>query len=64
MAVKPIPEGYHSVTPYLIVPDAARLIDFMEQAPPDIKSSARFCISTEAVKICEINEYNVSRRSR
>ena len=28
MAVKPIPEGYHSVTPYLIVKGAARAIDF------------------------------------
>ena len=24
MAVKPIPDGYHTVTPYLIVRDAAR----------------------------------------
>ena len=31
MAVKPIPEGYHSVTPYLIVNGSARLIDFMKQ---------------------------------
>ena len=28
MAVKPIPDGYHSVTPYLIVKGAARAIDF------------------------------------
>ena len=32
MAVKPIPEGYHSVTPYLVVRDAARAIDFYTQA--------------------------------
>ena len=32
MAVKPIPEGYHSVTPYLIVPGLAKLIEFMKQA--------------------------------
>jgi PhnB protein len=32
MAVKPIPEGYHSVTPYLIVRGAARAIDFYKQA--------------------------------
>jgi PhnB protein len=32
MAVKPIPEGYHSVTPYLIVKGAARAIDFYKQA--------------------------------
>jgi PhnB protein len=28
MAVKPIPEGYHSVTPYLIVTGAAAALDF------------------------------------
>ncbi len=32
MAVKPIPDGYHSVTPYVIVQSAARLIDFVKQA--------------------------------
>lgn len=31
-AVKPIREGFHSITPYLIVPGAAKLIDFMKQA--------------------------------
>jgi PhnB protein len=32
MTVKPIPEGYHAVTPYLAVEDAARAIDFYKQA--------------------------------
>lgn len=32
MAVKPIPEGYHTVTPYLVVEGAAGLIDFLKQA--------------------------------
>jgi PhnB protein len=32
MAVKPIPEGYHSITPYLQVEGAAKLIDFLKQA--------------------------------
>ena len=27
-----IPEGHHTVTPYLVVPDAVKLIDFMKQA--------------------------------
>ena len=31
-AVKPVPEGYHSVTPYLIIKGAARAIDFYKQA--------------------------------
>lgn len=30
--VKPIPDGYHSVTPYLVVDGAAKLIDFAKQA--------------------------------
>jgi PhnB protein len=32
MAVKPVPEGFHSITPYLHVSDAARLIDFLKRA--------------------------------
>jgi PhnB protein len=27
-AVKPIPEGYHAVTPYLVVPDVSKIIEF------------------------------------
>lgn len=32
MAVNPIPEGYHTITPYIMVRGAARLIDFLKQA--------------------------------
>lgn len=32
MPVKPIPDGYHSVTPYLVVKDAARALDFYVRA--------------------------------
>jgi PhnB protein len=32
MAVKPIPEGYHSVTPYLIIEGAAAAIEFYQKA--------------------------------
>ena len=32
MAVKPIPEGYHSVTPYLIIEGAGEAIAFYEKA--------------------------------
>ncbi len=32
MSVKAIPDGYHSVTPYLIVSDAARALEFYKQA--------------------------------
>ena len=32
MAVKPIPEGYHSVTPYLIIRGAAAALEYYKQA--------------------------------
>ncbi|HEU0002221.1 MAG TPA: VOC family protein [Ktedonobacteraceae bacterium] len=32
MTVKPVREGFHTVTPYLIVQEAASLIDFVKQA--------------------------------
>ncbi|MFL5919890.1 MAG: VOC family protein [Gaiellaceae bacterium] len=32
MAAKPIPEGYHTLTPYLAVEDASRAIDFYKRA--------------------------------
>ncbi len=31
-SVKPIPDGYHTVTPYLIVKGAAPLIEFLKRA--------------------------------
>jgi PhnB protein len=32
MAAKPIPTGFHTVTPYLTVQGASKLIDFLKQA--------------------------------
>jgi PhnB protein len=32
MAAKPIPDGYHTVTPYLAVDDAAQAIEYYEKA--------------------------------
>src|SRR5438445_13857844 len=32
VAVKPIPEGYHSITPYLVVDDAAAELSFLKRA--------------------------------
>ena len=31
MAVKPVPDGYQTVIPYLIIPDVAKVIDFLKQ---------------------------------
>ena len=32
MAVRPVPEGFHTVTPYLTVADAAGLLEFIKKA--------------------------------
>jgi len=32
MAVKPIPEGYHTITPYFVVEQADKFIDFVKRA--------------------------------
>jgi PhnB protein len=32
MSVRPIPEGYHTVTPFLVVDDASEAIDFYQRA--------------------------------
>jgi PhnB protein len=32
MAVEPIPEGYHALSPHLVVDDAAKAIEFYKQA--------------------------------
>ena len=32
MAAKPVPDGYHTVTPYLTVRDAPKVIEFLQQA--------------------------------
>lgn len=30
--IKPIPEGYHTVTPYLVIKDAAKALEFYKEA--------------------------------
>src|SRR5262249_28701428 len=32
MPVKPIPEGFHTVTPYLVVNGVAKLVEFLQKA--------------------------------
>jgi PhnB protein len=32
MSVNPIPEGYHTVTPYIVAADVYRLLDFLNAA--------------------------------
>jgi len=40
-SVKPIPEGYHTVTPYILVQGADKLIDFVKRAF-DAKETERY----------------------
>lgn len=42
MAVKPIPDGYHSLTPYISVKDAEGFLSFLEKAfGAEVKSLSR-----------------------
>jgi uncharacterized glyoxalase superfamily protein PhnB len=42
VSVKPVPDGYHTVTPYLIVEDAPAVIAFLEKAfGAEVKKLAR-----------------------
>jgi PhnB protein len=41
MSTKPIPDGYHSITPSLIVEGAQKLIDFLKQA---FNAKETFCM--------------------
>jgi PhnB protein len=40
-SVKPIPDGYHTVTPYILVQGADKLIDFVKKAF-DAKETERY----------------------
>ena len=40
MAVKPIPEGYHTVTPYLTVQGVPKRLEFLKQASRRRRSRA------------------------
>jgi PhnB protein len=46
--VKPIPDGYHSVTPYLTLSDSARAIEFYKKA---FGATEQFRMETPAGKI-------------
>jgi len=39
MAVKPIPDGYHTVTPFMMAKDASSVIDFLKKAFGAVESS-------------------------
>jgi len=54
MAVKPIPEGYHSLTPLLVPERAGKLIDFLKQAF-DAKELHRMTAPDGAVMHAELS---------
>ena len=51
--VKPIPEGYHSVTPYLIVSGVPKLMEFLKQAF-DAKETVRMASPDGTVNHAEM----------
>ncbi len=48
MAAKPIPEGFHTVVPYLTVDDAGALINFIEQA---FDAKVTYCMKDDDGKV-------------
>ena len=68
MAAKPIPDGYHTVTPYLTVRGATKVIDFLKQAfgaklsheaikrPDGSIMHAQVLIGDSRIMICEESE--------
>ena len=53
MAVKPVPEGYHTATPYLIVPGVAKVIDFLKETF-DAKETERMSRPDGAIMHAEV----------
>jgi PhnB protein len=52
-SVKPIPEGYHTVTPYLLVQGAEKLITFMKNAF-DAKETKRYSMPDGSIGHAEV----------
>jgi uncharacterized glyoxalase superfamily protein PhnB len=53
MAVKPIPEGYTTVTPWVISRDTARLIDYVRRAF-DAEETARVVLDDGRIGHAEV----------
>ena len=52
-SVKPIPNGYHTVTPYILVQGADKLIDFVKRAF-DAKETERYSTPDGTIGHAEI----------
>lgn len=53
MAVRHVPEGYHTATPYLVVPGVAKVIDFLSQTF-DAKETERMTRPDGAIMHAEV----------
>ena len=53
MKIKPIPDGFHTVTPYLVINGAPQLIEFMKKAF-DAKELRRFSNDDGSVHVGEM----------
>lgn len=75
MAMNPVPDGYHTVTPYLVVRGAANTIEFAKKAfgaqlvsepikrPDGTLMHAEFTIGNSRVMIAEATEQNPPKPS-
>jgi PhnB protein len=52
-SVKPIPEGYHTVTPYILVQGADKLIEFIKKAF-DAKETERYSMPDGSIGHAEV----------
>ena len=63
MAVKPIPDGYHTLTPVLTAQGAAKLIEFLKQAF-DAKESYGFSRPWRHDHACRIEDRKLHGHAR
>lgn len=54
MAVQPIPEGFHSATPYLVVSDAAAAIEFYKKVFHAVELTTRLKVPSGKIAHAEI----------
>ena len=61
MAVQPIPDGYHTITPYLVIEDVGGLLDFLAKGrmlPPLSRGDLLTVFSAGAYGAVMGSQYN------
>ena len=58
MAVKAVPEGFHTVTPVLVVKGGAKLIDFLRMHSEEKRPSGCLC---RAARLCTPKSKSVTQ---